>query len=273
MTFLTKLEASIEKNNSLLCIGLDPDIDKLPKHLLNDPDPLFSFNKAIIDSTHDLVCVYKPQSAHYEKLGPKGMQSLENTIQYLQQNYPHIPVVFDAKRGDIGSTAEEYAKAAFDYYKFDAITVNPFMGRDALEPFLIRAEKGVIILCRTSNPSSSDFQDLLVNGKPLYVQIASKIIEWHNTYHNCLMVIGATYPNELKVIRSMTPDIFFLVPGIGAQGGDLEKTLEYGLMKNKSGLIIHSSRAILYASAGDDFADAAKEEATKLRDNINSFRS
>lgn len=273
MTFLQKLEASIGKNNSLLCIGLDPSLNKIPEHLKQEEFPLFVFNRAIIDRTYDFVCCYKLQIAHYSALGIPGIQQLMQTLHHLQSDYPRIPIILDAKRADIGSTASEYAKEAFDVFGVDAVTVNPYFGLDSLVPFLERAEKGIIILCRTSNPSAKDFQDLKIDGKPLYVKVAEKVIEWNKKYKNCLMVIGATYPDELKVIRELTPDMFFLIPGIGAQGGDIEKTLQNGLRKDKSGLIIHSSRAIIYASAGEDFAEAARKEAQKLRDVINSYRN
>lgn len=272
MTFLQKLEASIEKNNSLLCIGLDPSLNKIPEHLKQEEFPLTAFNKSLIARTADAVCCYKLQIAHYSALGIPGIQQSMQTIHFLQSNHPNLPIILDAKRADIGSTASEYAKEAFDVFRVDAVTVNPYFGLDSLIPFLERTEKGIIVLCRTSNPSAKDFQDLKIEGKPLYVKVAEKAIEWNKKYKNCLMVIGATYPDELKVIRDLTPDMFFLVPGIGAQGGDLEKTLESGLRKDKSGLLIHSSRGIIYASNTEDFAEAARREATKLRDQINKYR-
>lgn len=294
MAFLLKLEETIKNNNSLLCVGLDPDIDKIPKHLLTENDPLFEFNKQLIEATNAIVAAYKPQIAHYEKLGPKGLVSLEKSANYLREHYPKIPIILDAKRGDIGTTAEEYAKAVFDFYNVDAVTVNPYLGHDGLEPFLRREDKGIIILCRTSNPGAKDFQDLNVilndsegskdsssfdklgtqNDKvvPLYMKVAEKIVEWNKLYGNCLMVVGATYPEEMGEVRKVAPDMFFLVPGIGAQGGDLKKTLEAGLRPDKSGLLIHSSRGIVYASSGKDFAERAREEAVKLRDEINKHR-
>ncbi|MBI4080960.1 MAG: orotidine-5'-phosphate decarboxylase [Candidatus Levybacteria bacterium] len=272
MSFLQKLETAIQKNNSLLCVGLDPDFDKLPNSLKSKHNPLFEFNKEIIESTQDLVCAFKPQIAGYSALGAQGLEILEQTIHYLKTNYPDIPLILDAKRADIGSTSEKYAQEAFDVFEADAVTVNPYLGKDALLPFLQRREKGVIVLCRTSNKGAADFQSLDTNGEPLYIKVARAVAEWHEEFGNCLLVVGATWPEEMKKIREITKNMFFLVPGIGAQGGDLPATVNSGLREDKSGLIIHSSRAILYASSGSDFATRAKEEATKLREKINKYR-
>lgn len=252
MKFLQKLNISIKKNNSLLCIGLD-NCD-------------FEFNKKIIDQTHDLVCAYKPQVAFYEAQGIEGLKSLKRTVDYLKKNLPSLPVICDAKRGDIASTMKQYVASLFDYYDFDAATVNPYLGFDSLEPFLKRKDKGIIILCRTSNKSASDFQDLLVNDEPLYVHVAKKAVAWDKKYKNCLLVVGATWPEELKKIRKIAPDMFFLVPGIGAQGGDLEQTLRFGLTKENSGLIIHSSRSIIYDNN-------PRKKAQELRETINLYRA
>lgn len=249
--FLQKLDISIKKNNSLLCVGLD--------------NSDFEFNKKIIDQTHDLVCAYKPQIAFYEAAGIEGLKSLKKTVDYLKKHHPAIPLICDAKRSDIASTMEQYASSLFDYYGFDAATVSPYLGFDSLEPFLKRKDKGIIILCRTSNKNASDFQDLLINGEPLYLKVARKVVEWNKQYKNCLMVVGATWPEELKLIRKIAPDMFFLVPGIGTQGGDLERTLKYGLTKQNSGLIIHSSRSITYASN-------PRQKAQELRKTINRYR-
>lgn len=267
MTFLQKLEKAIKKNNSLLCVGLDPDLDKIPQHLLKLDYPLFAFNKEIIDSTYDLVCAYKPQIAHYAACGIRGINSLLKTIDYISRKYSTIPIILDAKRADIGSTSRLYAKEAFDVFKADAVTVNPYFGLDSLQPFLERKNKGIIILCRTSNKSASDFQDIEIssNNLPLYLHIARKVKEWNETYENCLLVIGATWPEEIRKVRDVAPDMFFLVPGIGAQGGDLKNTLENGLRKDKSGLIIHSSRAIIYAQN-------PRQAALTLRNEINKYR-
>lgn len=272
MNFQEKLEKTSKKNNSLLCVGLDTDIEKLPIHLKNDPDPLFAFNKAIIDATHDLVCAYKPNTAYYEAQGTDGITALKKTIEYVNQTYPEIPLIDDAKRADIGSTSQQYAKAIFDYLEFDAVTVNPYLGFDAIEPFLQYKDKGIIILCRTSNPGAADFQDLVVEGEPLYIRVAKKVMEWNKKHNNCLMVVGATWPKQLKEIRTLAADMFFLVPGLGAQGGDLKETLMNGLTQEKSGLILNASRAIIYASVNEDFAQKAREKAQDLRDSINQYR-
>lgn len=272
MTFLQKLNKAIKKNNSLLSIGLDPDLEKIPSHLLKTKNPIFEFNKAIVDSTNDLVCCYKPQVAFYASNGVPGIKALIQTIAYIHLKYPQIPVILDAKRGDIGSTAEQYVKEVFDVYRVDAVTVNPYLGFDSLKPFFEKVNKGIIILARTSNPGVRDFQDLMVNKTPLYAEIAKKVVTWDKIYGNCLMVVGATWPEQLREVRSIAKNMFFLVPGIGAQGGDLEKTLKNGLRSDKSGLIISSSRGIIYASSKPNFASAAREEALKLKNEINKYR-
>lgn len=270
MDFLQKLNKTIKENNSLLCIGLDSDIGKIPSHLLNISDPIFEFNKQIIDGTNDLVCCYKANVAYYSASGAKGLDSLLKTVDYIRSK--NIPFILDAKRADIGSTSDQYAKEVFDIIGADAVTVNPYLGLDAVEPFLKRKEKGVIILCRTSNPGAKDFQDLETGNEPLYLRVAKKIVEWNKIYKNCLMVVGATWPEELGKIRKLAGEMFFLVPGVGAQGGDLENTLKYGLTIDKSGLIIHSARAIIYASNGEDFAKTARIKAEKVKNEINEYR-
>lgn len=297
MTFFEKLDTSAKKNNSLLCVGLDTDLTKIPKHLLKEENPLGAFNKAIIDSTHDLVCAYKPNSAYYEAMGERGMIHLQKTIEYIHTAYPGIPVIVDAKRADIGSTSDQYADWVFNYLKADAVTVNPYLGTDALEAFLKHKDKGIIILCRTSNPGASEFQDLLIsssseepkrsegdesrssrfanahsNNKPLYIHVAKKVVEWDKIYGNCLMVVGATWPSQMKEIREIAPSMNFLVPGIGSQGGDLESVMQAGLRSDKAGLIINAGRSIIYSGSGEDFADKARKEGLKLRDEINMFR-
>lgn len=272
MSFLQQLQKNISKNNSLLCIGLDTDISKIPKHLLKTKNPIFNFNKSIIDNTHDLVCCYKLNIAYYSSLGVYGLQSLMKTVKYIHEQCSGIPVILDAKRGDIGNTSEQYATEVFEAIGADAVTVNPYLGFDALEPFFRHKDKGMIILCRTSNPGASDFQDLITNNEPLYMKVAKKIVEWNKIYKNCLMVVGATGAGELKKIRSIAKDMFFLVPGVGAQGGDLRKTLEFGLTKERTGLIIHSARGIIYASSGSDFVKKAREEAQELKEEINAIR-
>lgn len=270
MNFIETIKQAWRKRNSLLCVGLDPDISKIPAHLRKEKHPLFEFNKAIIDSTSDLVCAYKPQIAYYAGIGAE--RDLELTIEYIHNNCPGISVILDAKRGDIGSTAEMYAKEAFERYSADAVTVNPYMGGDTLEPFLTRKDKGVIILCRTSNPGSKDLQDLVTNGNTLYKTVAQKAADEWNANGNVLLVIGATYPEELSEVRSIAGDIPFLVPGIGAQGGSVEKAVTNGKTSNGDGLIINSSRGIIYAGSGESFAIASRAAADELRKEINKYK-
>jgi len=273
MTFLDKLNKAIIKNNSLICIGLDTDLSKIPKHLLKESDPIFAFNKQVIDATHDLVCSYKPNMAFYEAYGIEGLNSLKKSINYLKTKYPHIPTICDAKRADIGSSSEKYAKSIFEYFGFDSVTVNPYLGTDSLIPFLKYKEKGIIILCKTSNSGASDFQDLKVGKDKIYIKVAKQIIKWHKIHKNCLMVIGATWPKEIKEVRNLTDDIFFLVPGIGTQGGDAEKTVKYGLNSKNSGLIINVSRAIIYADNTKDFANIIRVKTLEYKNLINKFKN
>lgn len=272
MTFFEKLSASVKKNNSLLCVGLDSDIEKIPKHLLNEDEPLVVFNKAIIDTTHDLVCCYKPNIAYYEASGFEGLKALSLTINYIREVNPEIPILIDAKRADIDSTSIQYAKSLFEYFQADATTVNPYLGMDALEPFFSYKEKGVAVLCKTSNKGSSDLQDLVIDGEPLFLRVAKKVVAWDEKYQNCLMVIGAAWPEHMREIRGIAPHMNFLVPGVGFQGGDLEGILRAGLREDKAGLIISASRSIIYKSEGKDFPQKAREEAQKLRDQINTYR-
>lgn len=271
--FDQKVRGAMAKNNSLLCVGLDADYDKLPTHIKNESDALFVFNKAIIDATADLVCAYKPNSAFYEALGEDGIRQLKQTADYLHETYPDIPIILDAKRADIGNTNNGYVDFTFDHLGMDAITLHPYLGREALEPFLSRSEKGSIILCRTSNPGAGEFQDLLVDDEPLYQHVARAVTESWNTNNNCMLVVGATYPDEMKQIRNIVGDMLFLVPGVGAQGGDVEAIMAAGLDSRNQGMMISSSRGIIYASAGEDFAQAARSEAQKLKDEINQHRS
>lgn len=270
MDFLKKLKHSIEKNNSLLCIGLDTDIDKIPPHLISSKDPLYEFNKEIIDATYDLLSSYKINIAFYEALGVSGLSQMERTIIYIHNKHKDLPVILDAKRSDIGNTARMYAKASFEQWHADAVTVNPYLGTDSIEPFLDYKNKGIIIVCKSSNPNASDFQNLRIDGEPLYIKVTRKVLKWNTKYNNCLMVVGPI--NEIKAIRKILPDMFFLVPGIGAQGGDLEKTLHNGLRQDKSGLIIHSARAIIYASSDKNFAQKARDAAKALKNEINKKR-
>lgn len=268
--FLEKLRHAWKQNQSLLCVGLDPDFSKFPEHIKNSPEPYFNFAKEIIDSTADLVCAYKPQIAYYAAFGAEV--ELQKTISYIKDRYPTVPVILDSKRGDIGSTAEMYAQESFDRFKADAVTVNPYLGTDSLEPFYRQSDRGAIILCRTSNPGSVDFQNLLVEGKPLYQRVAEKAVKDWNGNKNILLVMGATYPKEISEVRAIAPEIPFLVPGIGAQGGDVKAVVEAGKTKDGAGLVINSSRAILYASKEKDFAQAARKVAQATRDEINRFR-
>ncbi len=272
MPFYDRLHSSIKKQNSLLCVGLDPAMDKIPPHVKQDPLPLFAFNKAIIDATHEYVCAYKPNSAYYEAGGAQGIEELKMTCDYLKSQYPEIIVILDAKRGDIGHTNEGYVKYAFDYLQADAITLQPYLGKEANKPFLDLKEKGCIFLCRTSNPGSGEFQEKELDGKPLYLHIASSIYTEWNGNNNCMLVVGATYPAELAQVRSVVGDMPILVPGVGTQGGDLESTLKAGLTQQKDGLIITVSRSVLYASGAEDFADKARTEASCIYDMIKEFR-
>lgn len=261
--FIAQLAAAWRRNDSLLCIGLDPEPERLSA-------PIFEFNKAIIDATADLVCAYKPQFAHYAAHRAEG--DLERTIEYIHRACPDLPVILDAKRGDVGNTAERYAAEAFTRYGADALTVNPYLGGDALEPFLRHEAKGVVILCRTSNVGARDIQDLQSGGRPLFHVIAELAAQRWNTRGNCMLVVGATYPQELAQVRRLVGDMPLLVPGVGAQGGDVVQVVLNGQTAAGTGLVISSSRAILYASPGKDFATAARAAALTLRDRINAHR-
>ncbi|HLL60834.1 MAG TPA: orotidine-5'-phosphate decarboxylase [Candidatus Nitrosocosmicus sp.] len=273
MKFLEKLNTIIEKNNSLLSIGLDPNMEKIPEFLRSREYSFFEFNKAIVTLTSDLVCAFKPNSAFYEALGVEGINQLKMTCDYIREQYPDVVIILDAKRADIGSTNEGYAQFVFEYLRADAITVNPYLGEEALEPFLQYEDKGIIVLCHTSNPGADEFQNLIVDGEELYKHVARNVSKKWNKNNNCLLVVGATYPDEIRAVRDIVGDMTILVPGIGAQGGDLEKTLQAGLNKDNNGLIIHSGREIIYASNQEAFADIAREKALELRDTINRIRS
>lgn len=273
MDFKRKLSASWAKNNSLLCVGLDPNMDMLPKHLSQSETPFFDFGKAIIDATAGLVCAFKPNSAFYEARGAAGIEELKQTCDYIRQHYADIPIILDFKRGDIDSTNSHYTSFAFDYLGVDAVTVQPYEGRQAFQPFLDRKDKGIIVLCRMSNVGSDEFQDMMVDGRKLYVHVAEHVRDVWNANGNCLLVVGATYPKELAEIRALVGDeMALLVPGFGAQGGDAEATVQAGITSDGNGLIINSSRAIIYASAGEDFAEAARQKAVDARDEINKYR-
>lgn len=270
MTFREKLDEVVKQNNSLLCIGLDPDTSKLPVSVYGG---LFEFNKAIIDATADLVCAYKPNSAFYESAGASGVKQLKKTCDYINKNHPAIPIVLDFKRGDIGNTNAFYAEFAFDYLGVDAVTIHPYMGKEANEVYFTYKDKGIMILCRTSNPGAGEFQDLEVGDKKLYEIVAQNVMDAWNDNNNCSLVIGSPYPEELARIRkNIGNDVLFLVPGAGTQGGSIEDTVRAGVNKQGTGMIINSSREVLYVSNGNDFAEAAAIKARSLRDEINKYR-
>jgi orotidine-5'-phosphate decarboxylase len=268
--FTQQLAHAWETNDSLVCVGLDPEIERFPAHMRGAASPIFQFNRAIVDATHDLVCAYKPQFAHYAAY--EAEDQLERTIEYIHRTYPGLPVILDAKRGDIGNTAERYAIEAFERYAADAVTVNPYLGGDSLEPFLRHADKGVLVLCRTSNPGAGELQDLVVGHRPLYQVVAELAARRWNSRGNCLLVVGATYPRELAEVRELVGEMPLLVPGVGAQGGDVAQAVQSGQTRSGAGLIVSSSRAILYASDDADFARAARAATEKLRSQINSAR-
>jgi orotidine-5'-phosphate decarboxylase len=270
MNFTAMLHRRWTDANSLVCVGLDPEPSKFPVHLRNRPDATFDFCRAIVDATADAVCCFKPQIAHFAALGAEN--ALERLIVHIHAAHPGIPVILDAKRGDIGSTAERYAAEAFDRYGADAVTVNPYLGRDSVQPFLDRADKGVVLLCRTSNPGAQDFQDLDCSGRPLYQRVAETVARDWNGNGNCMLVVGATWPRELAQVRALVGELPLLVPGVGAQGGDAGQIVEQGKTAEGTGLAISSSRAILYASPGEGFAEAAGVAARELRDWINRYR-
>jgi len=263
MQFADKLLNTSRKNKSWLCIGLDPDPELMPGI------DVLQFNKAIIEATSDLVCAYKPNLAFYEALGTEGLAILEKTVKCIPGD---IPVIGDAKRGDIGNTARAYARALFSILGLDAATINPYLGYDSIEPFINYQDKGVFILCRTSNKGAADFQNLTTNGLPLYEAVAQKAKQW-NIYGNIGLVVGATYPEELKRVRSICPEMPLLIPGIGAQGGDLASAVGYGVDARGEKAIINVSRQILYASKEKDFAQAARNMAEKIRKQINDCRN
>jgi len=272
MTFTQKLRETQKRQNSLLCIGLDVDVEKIPVFLHSEKNPVLEFNRQIIEATKDLVCAYKPNLAFYEALGIEGLKALEKTIAHIPKG---IPIIGDAKRGDIASSSEAYARALFEAFGFDAATVSPYLGHDSIAPFLAYANKGVFILCKTSNAGSVDFQESFcsesasaTNARPLFEIVALKASEW-NTRGNIGLVVAATYPEQLKKVRELCPELPLLIPGIGTQGGDLAAVVRYGVNVRSEKAIINSSRQIIYASKGKDFAQAARREALKLRDRIN----
>jgi orotidine-5'-phosphate decarboxylase len=274
MTFIDMLGAAQRTNNSLLCVGLDPDLAKLPSHLQGQPDAVFDFCAAIVDATADLACSFKPQIAYFAAMGAESV--LERLMAYMHQRAPLVPVILDAKRGDIGSTAEQYAREAFERYGAHAVTLSPFMGRDSVEPYLTYADKGVFLLCRTSNPGGSDLQNQRladVPGQPKVFEHLARLAqtEW-NTNGQVGLVVGATFPAEIARVRELAPSVPLLIPGVGAQGGDAQATVQAGATANGMA-VINSSRAILYASSGTDFAQAARDVAVATRDSLNAAKA
>jgi orotidine-5'-phosphate decarboxylase len=278
--FTSSLASAWQTNNSLLCVGLDPDPAKFPAHLRGRSDAIFEFCSAIVDATADLACAFKPQIAYFA--ANRAEDQLEALIARIHERHPGIPVILDAKRGDIGNTAEQYAIEVFERYKADAVTINPYMGRDTVEPWLAYKDKGVILLCRTSNPGGSELQFLKVSSpvgagntplsEPLFERVARLVADEWNSNGQCALVVGATFPAELRRVREIVGNMPLLVPGIGAQGGDIEATVKAGKAAGGTGLMINSSRAILYAGKGEDYADAARKVALETRDAINRYR-
>jgi len=265
MSVVKKFEARADAMDSLVCVGLDPEMEKIPERFLSEELPLFAFCKWIIEETHEYAAAYKPNAAFFEARGVVGLRELERTADYLRAVHPEIVTICDAKRGDIGNTNRGYVTAVFDAMGFDAVTLHPYLGREALEPFLERKEKACIVLCRTSNPGAGELQDLVVDGKPLWEVVATRVATEWNANGNCMLVVGATYPEEMRRIREIAPEMTFLVPGVGAQGGDVAAVVEAGLDARGKGLMISSSRGIV-------FSDDPKAAAKALRDEINAAR-
>jgi len=275
MAFMRALRDRWADSNSLVCVGLDPEPSKFPARFTGDPDAVFAFCRDIVDATAPYACSFKPQIAHFAALAAED--ALQRLIAHVHAMHPGIPVILDSKRGDIGSTARHYAAEAFDRYAADAVTANPYLGGDSLQPLLDRAERGVVVLCRTSNPGARDLQDLVVSAeggdhRPLYQHVAAKVAREWNGNGNCMLVVGATWPRQLREVRAIVGDVPFLVPGVGAQGGDVEAVVANAKTADGTGLVVSSSRAILHASGGDDFAQASAAAAKALRDEINRFR-
>ena len=269
MSFHERLRQVWRSKNSLVCVGIDPEVAKIPAHLHDEEEPYLAFGTGIVDATAPYVCAFKPQAAHFAAVGAEDQ--LAKLIAYIQRNYPEIPVILDAKRGDVGSTAALYAKEVFERYGADAVTVNPYLGYESISPYLDYTDRGVIVLCRTSNPSSDWIQAVPLNNEPLYLSVARKVREWDKN-NQCMLVTGATCPEELGRVRRAIGDLPLLVPGVGAQGGDVESVLKMGLDADGYGLCISSSRSIIYAGNGSDFAAQAALAAKNLRDQINEAR-
>jgi orotidine-5'-phosphate decarboxylase len=268
--FVGRLAARWRAADSLLCVGLDPDRSRFPPHLRDAGDAVFRFCREIVDATGDLVCAFKPQIAYFASM--RAESQLEKLIDHVRQQHPAVPVILDAKRGDIGATAEHYAREAFERYGADAVTLSPYMGYDSIQPFLAYADRGAFLLCRTSNPGGADLQMLDVGGEPLYQRLARLVANQWNTQGQLGLVVGATYPAELAAVRSVAGELPLLVPGIGAQGGDIAATVAAGQSADGFGMVINSSRAILYAGNGEDFAERARAVALATRDEINRHR-
>lgn len=270
MKFIDMLNQASERNRSMLCVGLDPDVTKFPAHLKQGPDTVFEFCRNIVDATADLVCAFKPQIAYFAAL--RAEDQLEALCQHIRAKHPQIPIVLDAKRGDIGSTAEQYAREAFERYQAHAVTVNPYMGQDSVAPYLEWQDRGVIVLCRTSNPGGSDLQFLEVAGRPLYQHVAQLVADKWNLNGQCGLVVGATFPQEIAAVRGLVGDMPLLIPGIGAQGGDVAATVRAGRNQHGGGMVINSSRAILYAGTSrpdNDYIAAARNAAKHTQSEIN----
>jgi orotidine-5'-phosphate decarboxylase len=265
MHVLDKYNRRVDAADSLVCVGLDSDLDRLPERYRRDPFPQFAFNRWIIEQTHPYVSAYKPNIAFYEALGDAGIKALKMTLEYLQRHHPDILTICDAKRADISSANKGYVTALFDWLGFDAVTLQPYLGREALRPFLERQDKGCIILCRTSNPGAGELQDTEAHGKPLWQIVAERVRDDWNEHGNCMLVVGATYPEELRRVRVLVGEMTLLVPGIGAQGGNLEETVKAGLNSLGKGMIINSSRGII-------FAEDPAREVKQMRDEINRYR-
>ena len=271
MAFYKLLTAAARRNRSWLCVGLDPDLARIPALFRTAPDPVFAFCAAIMEATADLVCAFKPNSAFFEALGSNGLETLRRLVQHAPA---HIPIILDAKRGDIGSTAAAYARAAFEQLGCHAVTLNPYLGGDALQPFLDYADRGCILLCKTSNPGSADLQDqLLADGRPLYMEVARRARDEWNGNRNVGLVVGATHPEQVQAVRALCPTLPLLLPGIGAQSGDLAAAVRAAADANGEGMIVNASRSILYASSASDAIAAARAEALRLRDAINAARA
>lgn len=273
--FMAMLIESWSTANSLVCVGLDTDYAQIPSSVRlgkSIPEAIIAFNRSVVEATHDLVCAFKINSAFYEAHGAEGFAALHETVAHIRALAPNVPIILDAKRADIGNTNIGYVNATFEFLRVDAITVHPYLGQEALQPFLDQVKKGVIVLCRTSNPGAGEFQDLQINGTPLWEVVAHKVASEWNSNGNCALVVGATYPNELGRIRKIVGDMPLLIPGIGAQGGDVEAIVRTGKDSNQGGMIINSSRGIIFASKGNDFARAARYATLELNKTINRYR-